>query len=267
MEEKKCKICGATENERIIKWVTAIGGYLCSKHKAQYYRYGKITDTTKRTTTDKNEIRILDDHAEIILRNSKQEITGIALIDLDDVEKCKNIKWTINIDGYIRGGSEKIRLHRLILNYDGDLDVDHINRNIFDNRKANLRIVPRMINAQNNGAIGIHYIKKSDKWRVQIERYGNYYNVGTFYSMEDAIKARQEKIKEIDEEREKLISEYATRKGMPEKGVGPTSHGKWKADFCADGKKYHVGTFKTKEEAIQARKYALDEYFRKKTSA
>ena len=262
-----CGICGATSDERIVKWFGSMNCFLCSKHKAQIYRNGKITDPSRRTTTDKNEINILSDHAEIILRNNKQEVTGVALIDLDDVEKCKNIKWTTRKDGYVYGGKEKIRLHRFVLNYEGDLDVDHKNRNPLDNRKDNLRTVPRAINAQNNSSVGVSFDSSTGKWRSYFQRYGNYYTVGAYNTFEEAISERAKKIEEVDKEAENLMREYSIRKGTPEKGVRPSPHGRWISDFWADGKKHHVGTFDTKQEAINERSKAMAKFLRNKTSA
>lgn len=44
-----------------------------------------------------------------------------------------------------------IRMHRVVLGYDGPLDVDHFNRNSLDNRRANLRAVTRSVNTKNTG--------------------------------------------------------------------------------------------------------------------
>lgn len=42
-----------------------------------------------------------------------------------------------------------IRMHRVVLGYNGRLDVDHINHNSLDNRKENLRAVTRRVNVLN----------------------------------------------------------------------------------------------------------------------
>lgn len=47
------------------------------------------------------------------------------------------------------GGHQMLRMHRVVLGYDGPLDVDHINRNPLDNRRENLRAVTRSVNAKN----------------------------------------------------------------------------------------------------------------------
>lgn len=259
-EVRKCDVCGVTNETHIIKKIAYLNCYLCAKHKAQMYRYGIITDPSPRTTVDRNEIRIKDQYAELIIRNKTQEIVGVALIDLDDVDKCREIKWTLDKNGYVRGGKDKVRLHRFLLNYNGDLDIDHINRNKLDNRKDNLRIVPRAINAQNNSAMGISYDVKTNKWRARIQRYGNYYDVGSYNTPEEAHLARMEEIKELDSEKEALLEQYELRKGIPETGIWPSPSGKWISSFCIDQSKHYVGTFETKKEAMDARNKAIKEH-------
>lgn len=68
-----------------------------------------------------------------------------ALIDVEDVEKCRPYKWHIRKSNSTEyaitslEGNKKIHLHRFVLDYDGELEVDHKNRNGLDNRKENLR--------------------------------------------------------------------------------------------------------------------------------
>lgn len=125
-------------------------GY-CTKHYTQIQHYGKIINTIY----DKNEIIKHDDYAEIIVRNKQGAIKGKALIDLDDVDKCKRFKWGMYSNGYFYGNINKIlriRLHRFVLGLDDwniNNEVDHINRNRADNRKSNLRIVNRSDNNKN----------------------------------------------------------------------------------------------------------------------
>ena len=64
---------------------------LCSKHYSQMRRYGKIF---KYSYKDKyNYIEVKKGHAEIYLINKNNEVCGKCLIDLEDIELVKNIKW------------------------------------------------------------------------------------------------------------------------------------------------------------------------------
>lgn len=125
-------------------------GY-CAKHYAQIKHHGAITNTIY----DKNEIIEYDNYAEIIVKDKQGTIKGKAIIDLDDVNKCKRFKWGMYNNGYFYGNVNKtlrIRLHRYIMNipaYNGDIIVDHIDRNRANNRKNNLRIVDHIENNRN----------------------------------------------------------------------------------------------------------------------
>lgn len=125
-------------------------GY-CTKHYAQIQHHGKIIDTSY----NKNEIIEHDDYAEIIVRKKDGTIKGIAIIDLDDVDRCRRFKWGMYSNGYFYGSINKIlriRLHRFIMNagdYSLNNIVDHIDRNPANNRKSNLRIVNSTINNRN----------------------------------------------------------------------------------------------------------------------
>lgn len=80
------------------------------------------------------------------------------LIDEDSYEKTKQYTWSIAM---IKSGNKKnprpycsklkIFLYRFILEYDENMDIDHINRNTLDNRKENLRVCSRLDNIHNRG--------------------------------------------------------------------------------------------------------------------
>ena len=80
----KCQVEGCNNEAR------AKG--LCNKHYKQNKKFGYIPE---RTMSDPNKIIKHDDYAEIVLYNRYCEEVARALIDLDDIDKCKNIKWHI----------------------------------------------------------------------------------------------------------------------------------------------------------------------------
>lgn len=173
-------------------------GY-CTKHYAQIQHYGKIINTIY----DKNEIIKHDDYAEIIVRNKQGAIKGKALIDLDDVDKCKRFKWGMYSNGYFYGNINKIlriRLHRFVLGLDDwniNNEVDHINRNRADNRKSNLRIVNRSDNNKNRNKSCSKAVNMNndnvyfDKKRNRYYRRYNYqkitYNISYYKNRDDAL--------------------------------------------------------------------------------
>lgn len=185
MKEKVCSVEGCN-NKHHAK------GY-CDKHYKQVRRNGKIL---KRTIFDLNEIIIYDTYAEIVLYDKDCNEIARALIDVEDVEKVKNIKWCY--DGrYVR--SQHFFLHRFIMCPSDDLVVDHINHNPLDNRKCNLRICTQQENSFNkkkmsnntSGVIGVLWRKDINKWIAQIRINGKYIYLGCFDTLEQAIEVRK----------------------------------------------------------------------------
>lgn len=187
-----CEICGASDHDCKIRKIH--GMWLCSKHITQLYRHG---DFLKKTIYDPNEYIVYDDYAEIILMDKYQNEVGRALIDIEDIEKCKQYKWhlrkSLNTNYVIAtlDKTKKVHLHRLILNYDGRNDVDHINHNGLDNRKQNLRIVSHSDNARNQHGMrkGIKLVG-SGRYQALITVGGHGEYLGTFDTYEDALAAR-----------------------------------------------------------------------------
>ena len=147
-------------------------GY-CEKHYRQYRKYGHILE---RTHFDKNEIIEYEDYAELILLDKEGIEVARTIIDLDDIDKVKNIKWYMNSEGYIVNSTIG-RMHRFIMNCPEDMVVDHINHNKLDNRKCNLRICTIAENNKNrkkqNGNYrsqykGVGWHKNSGKWSTII---------------------------------------------------------------------------------------------------
>lgn len=176
---------------------------LCSKHRSQWYRHHCFNDDTIYAP---NQYDIFDDHAEIVLKNSKHEEIGRAIIDLDDVEKCKSYKWHLRKRNYViatipngtKTSNEKIHLHRLISGYYGsDLFVDHINRNPLDNRKNNLRIVNSQTNLTNNAGTGVIRVR-SGRFQARVMRHYKSIYIGTYDTYEEALQARQEYVAKYD---------------------------------------------------------------------
>ena len=173
-------------------------GY-CRKHYYQYTRYGRILERTK---TDPNEIIEYDTYAEIVLYNNNNEEIARTIIDIDDVEKCKDLKWSLDNKGYVINSKNKIKLHRFIMDCPNDLVIDHINHKTLDNRKSNLRICTKQENVWNsnvysNNKSGCKGVFKQDN--KYIANYARIY-LGTFDTYEEAKNAYEEKAKEIQGE-------------------------------------------------------------------
>lgn len=187
LNDGTCEVCGR-EHCKLNK----VGGkYVCMKHVHQYCKYGKFLDTNPRTVQDPNEIRIEKDIAYISLYDINSNKIDEAIIDAEDVDKVKDIKWSKTFYGYIRGRKDDkgIFLHRFLLDCEDEYDVDHINHNILDNRKNNLRKVNTSQNMQNRKCKG--YVYNKGKYRAYISRNGITYNLGRYITEEEAKYARE----------------------------------------------------------------------------
>ena len=168
-------------------------GY-CAKHYMQQRQYGEI----KRTKYDKNEIILYKNYAEIVLYNNNCNEIGRAIIDLEDVEKIKNYKWSLK-NGYAFN-TEVGLLHRFLNEYPNDMVIDHINLNKLDNRRSNLRICTYSQNNMNtkikssntSGTKGVWWNAKREKWIAEIMIDNKKYYLGEFINKEEAIKTRKE---------------------------------------------------------------------------
>jgi hypothetical protein len=199
--KRKCDICYKEGNSKQIVFIKKINTLCCKKHMHQYEIYGKFLDINPRTIQDKNEIILYFDYAEIILYNTKSEEIARTIIDIEFIDKVKNIKWCF--DGiYCIGDTNNggILLHRFILNLrDNDKNfVDHINRNSLDNRKNNLRLCNNEENSRNakisknntTGIIGISFSKERKKYEAKINVKYKTINLGRYVDIKDAIIAR-----------------------------------------------------------------------------
>lgn len=101
-----------------------------------------------------------------------------AMIDKEDMERCKELGiWSLTAAGYVINCKNNIYLHRFILNAEKDIEVDHINHNLLDNRKKNLRLASSKEQKFNtklrvdnkSGHRGIYWDKERSKWHVNIK--------------------------------------------------------------------------------------------------
>ncbi len=131
-------------------------------------------------------------------------------IDKEDFDRVSQYKWGVAFMGqqgykrpYVRtriGGrkdSVYIRLHRLIMNADSDVEVDHINGDTLDNRKGNLRFATRLEQSRNTGMRknnttgykGVSYIARLKKYRAYIVVNRKQTNLGLHETAEAASEA------------------------------------------------------------------------------
>ena len=152
------------------------------------------------------------------------------MVDDEDYEYLNQWKWQVHIkkhgiyavrNGYEKGGKRPwISMHRLIMNAQKGVLVDHKDRNGLNNQKDNLRFCSYSQNAMNRGAdsdkvtsvykgVGVHAVKGRNYISAVIR--GLF--LGDFLTEEDAARAYDRKAIELFGEFARTnfpISEYIT---------------------------------------------------------
>lgn len=174
--------------------------HFCSKE--HYYAY--------KRNCNHNEFILKDDYAIIIVKSPKYGIFEVK-IDIEDVEKCKQYYWTVRNckqgTPYFCACTPKVHqlhLHRYLMNCPENMIVDHINTyDHLDNRKSNLRITDVSTNTINirhkinntSGYKNISYENYCNRWVVHIQKYKKVIFKKRFKTLEEAIIARDNFIK------------------------------------------------------------------------
>lgn len=195
-EALKCQICSDNTDVKRLHGIP-----YCKRHYMQMIRHGKIFEST---IYDRNKIIIENNNniARIIMKNTKQEIVGESIIDIEDIDKIKDLKWYLSFGYCITKGIDKYGgtdIANVIFN-DFNNKYDHINHNRLDNRKINLRPVTTQQNAMNmgkkntntSGVTGVQCKKvvKGIKWIASITY--NYEGIwlGSYDTFDEAVNAR-----------------------------------------------------------------------------
>ena len=149
--------------------------------------------------------------------NSKGEVIGFTLIDIDDLDKVKDYRIGLSGGGYARitVDGKRMFLHNYLVDYDM---VDHINRNKLDNRKCNLRPTDKSKNAINIDRGLYNGIRKVPSGNFQAFITVDYDTIylGTFNTKEEALFSRynaevlyfgDNRVKDYDEIKFKIFKE------------------------------------------------------------
>lgn len=121
------------------------------------------------------------------------------IFDREDIDKISPYRWNWIGGGYFTAivNGERTSAHRHIICADKDHFVDHINGNVFDCRKANLRLVNKKENASNMktpksntvGYKGVCYAKRNHAFMAQIHPAGKMRYLGYYKTPEEAAAA------------------------------------------------------------------------------
>lgn len=118
------------------------------------------------------------------------------LVDKEDFEWLNKFKWHAQFDkttgkytakrGTYRGSvHKKYYMHRVVMDCPGGMQVDHINHDSLDNRKANLRICTMAQNIRNRFKFNKNKLKgaslrPSGKWESRITYNNVIFALGTY---------------------------------------------------------------------------------------
>ena len=168
---------------------------LCKKHLSQMKKFGKVLDHNPRNKFDPNEIRINGNVAELDVYDLSGNVIKTFKFDSEDYDLVSKYKWNLGADGYCRSGNSSIRLHRLVLGAKEGCQVDHINLDITDNRKCNLRVCDNSLNQANKRGYNKYGVKgveqhNNGKWSAYVRRDGKQYHSPLFLTQEEACFAR-----------------------------------------------------------------------------
>jgi hypothetical protein len=203
------------------------------------------------------------------------------IVDDDKYHEFLKYTWIKDNNNYFITEFKKVKysMHRFVIKAEkGDI-VDHIDRNKFDNRLQNLRIVTSSINNHNKAGRGssnfrgVCYIRRDNIWSATITKDRIIYVAGNYKKEIQAAIAVNIKSKELYGDYANLnkISEEDLQENLPiveakmqalkdvqdkkknnYRGVRLNPSNKWDSIITFNKKRYYLGLFETKEEAALA---------------
>lgn len=123
---------------------------------------------------------------------------GWATVDEPDFDLLSKYRWYRWSNDYIftpvksaDGTHKNVSMHRMIMNPDKSLWVDHVNGRRTDNRRTNLRICTPSENHMNRRRkCGVTWAKRENRWRARIIKDGMDVHLGYFKLKSEAVRAR-----------------------------------------------------------------------------
>lgn len=145
---------------------------------------------------EQNEVEYFGEYAVIWTTDKEGNRKTPYKVDLDDVERLLKYRWSVGTGGYAKHRS--LKMHRLIMNAQKGQIVDHINQDVTDNRKSNLRFVTHSENMRNSSKTkaksGHKHIRinPGGTFAVEFKCNGEKYYNGNIPTLEEALKKRNE---------------------------------------------------------------------------
>lgn len=135
------------------------------------------------------------------------------IIDTEDLERVKVTYWSLVSNYWVsQRNKTKVKLHRFLMGFPKNKDVDHKDGNTSFNKKCNLRVCSHHQNscnhkvASNNttGVTGVTFVKRTNKYMARIKHNQKEIFLGNFDTLEEATKVRKEAEKKYFKEYRRL---------------------------------------------------------------
>ncbi len=135
--------------------------------------------------------------AEIKFIKAKND--NFVIVDAHEYEALNEKRWFIAATGYAVTSGCKIVMHRQVSGAGSGQIVDHIDGDRTNNMKRNLRLCTVAENGKNrtsralgrNPRAGVSFNKREGKWKAYIGEFNRQVCLGTFKTLEDALRARK----------------------------------------------------------------------------
>lgn len=202
--------CGCGEMTKIISSSHSARGLIKGEprkyvrgHNGHSEAFLKAARTRKRQPLDP-PVFSKSEQCWLIPLHSQARPGLFAKVDEEDLALVKNYRWYPTTSkrsktyAYVMIGRRSIRMHRMIMGHPVE-DVDHINGDSLDNRRANLRTCEPFQNVANRHKLAENKTSKfkgvslrhhnGGKWTAAITANGKATNLGQFASEVDAARA------------------------------------------------------------------------------
>lgn len=204
------------EEEGVYRIYFTDGSMTLSKRKL-----GELLDITLEQIQEtgyklRNPYKIVDDYVEVYCLSKEGEVVSVEM-DYETWYKYREHYFSCSQTSrypmlYIKG--RRKLLHRFVMGlgnvkFDNNTVVDHIDKNIRNSRKSNLRIVSQSINTRNQGFFnegnqstgvrGVSHTSKSHayKYRARIHDFDGKVETEYFNSLKEAVRYNYERRKEL----------------------------------------------------------------------
>lgn len=187
-------------------------------------------------------------------------------VDPEDYDYLSQFPWSKSSGGYARTGAQSRLMHRIIMDAPKGKVVDHINGDIYDNRKSNLRVCTQRENARNHRLRFVTFDRRYGTWRAAIKVDYETHHLGTYATEPEAVHAyycaalyyfgeyANEAAKGATPKSAAQLKREAGRRRLGYRGVRASisKRNPYTARIRVNGQERHLGQFPTAEAAARA---------------